>query len=72
MVATSNQGSDSNKLHSCICKLFGHNWHYQDYYNHINSSGDPYEFSQSRKCSRCQLTQYFFSEWKTVTRNLIV
>lgn len=70
--ATSYPGSIRNKLVSLICKLIGHAWHYQDYYNHINSSGNPYEFSQSRKCSRCKKTQYLYAEWKTETKNLLL
>ena len=54
-----------------ICLLLGHRWRYKDYSNFMKPNGDPYDFSASRNCTRCNQHAYFYKTWKNEEKSIL-
>lgn len=51
-----------------LCSTFGHRWRYRNYSNHIQSSGEKYDFKAARDCKRCGQYSYFHNSWQNAVK----
>jgi len=47
-----------------ICNILGHRWIHKNYSGYIKSDGAKYEFTVSRKCTRCNERAYLYDSWR--------